>query len=695
MKRLTLLVTLLLVGTAGVLQAQKSYDELEFPELSEFNKPEVEIFQLKNGIKFYLVEDRELPIIDMRVMVRTGGVNIPNEKTGLASVTGTVMRQGGSENYPADKLNELLENKAASLETGIGFTSGSVSLNVLKEDFEELLPVLIDLLKNPAFPQDKIDQTLKQQKSGIARRNDNAQQVAFREFERLIYGKDSKYGRLTEYETLNNITRKDLVKFHEESFKGNNFMIGVIGDFKTKDMKKLLKDSFKDFPAGESVELTFPDVEYDFEKTVNLIDKPDVNQSVALMGHIGGLRTNPDYAKLQVMNEVLSGGFSGRLFQKVRTDMGLAYSVFGQYGNNTFYEGQFFAGVMTKSATTAEAIDAIMKEIRRLQEEPITEQELKETKDQFLNSMIFRYDTPDKILNQRMSNDYRGLDKDAFEKYIEEVKKVKVQDVQEVAQKYLKPDKMQILVVGNKDEIGNQLDKYGDVNKIDITIPTPGSNDATATTKKGDTKKGEALLQQMADALIQSDAEFAEVITQSQNTIYNPNAPGGKMDIDSEGTINFQESSSKTDLKTPQGTMTIQVKDGKGKQMMMGQERQLPPAQVKQIQASLNRHYLNIALNEKSYDAEFLGTEEYEGSVYNKLKINLDKPVTFLLDQESHLPVLMRYKQFSPQEGSQITIEEKFSNWQVKNGVAFAYVTKTLQAGEVSQEVEYKEVSFN
>jgi len=694
MKRLTLFITLILFGFSGAVFGQKSYDELEFPELGEFNKPDVETFTLNNGIKFFLVEDRELPTINMRVMVRSGGVLVPNEKAGLSSIMATVMRQGGSEQYPSDELNTLLENKAAQLETSMGFSSGSVRLNLLKEDFDELLPVMIDLLKNPAFPQEKLGQALKQRKSGISRRNDNPQQVAFREFERLIYGKDSKYGRLVEYETLNNINRQDLIDLHEKAFVGENFMIGVIGDFKTKDMKKKLKKAFKDYPAGEPTELTFPDVDYNYEQTVNLIDKPDVNQSVALMGHIGGLRTNPDYAELQVMNEVLSGGFSGRLFRKVRSDMGLAYSVFGSYGSNTFYEGQFYTGVMTKSATTAKALDAIKTEIERIIEEPITEEELKNTKDQFLNSMVFEYDTPEKILNQRMSYEYRGLDKDTFDKFIEEVKKVTIEDVQEVAQKYLKPDQMQMLVVGNKEEIGNQLDKYGKVNEIDISIPTPGS-DTQETAEKGDTEEGTALLDKMASALIEPGTELNNVVTVGSNTIYNPNAPGGKMSMDTESTINFSKMNLTMQMKTPQGTITTELKDGKGKQKMMGQERPMPSAQVKQLEASIRRHYLNVALNEDSYEAEYMGTEEYNGTVYDKLKVNLEKSVTFLLDQQSHLPKVLRYKQFSAQEGKQITVEEQYSNWQMKNGIAFAYVTKTTQGGEVSEQAKYDEVTFN
>src|SRR6056297_946763 len=360
------------------------------------------------------------------------------------------------------------------METGIGLTSGSASMNVLEEDFEELLPVFIDLLRNPVFSEEKIELAKTQSKSNISRRNDDQGSVANREFRKLIYGEDSVIARHTEYETIDKITREDMVNLHQRSFVGNNMMIGVLGDFDKEEMKSKLMAAFSDIPAGEEITLDIPEVNYDFESTVNFIDKQDVNQSYVLLGHIGGMRDNPDYAKLQVMNCVLSGGFSGRILQVIRTELGLAYSPGGQFGMNSFYPGQFYVQVRTKPSTTSEVIDAVRNELKRLQNEPITEEELQSTKDQILNSAVFQYDSYEQVLSQQMSYEYRGLPKDAFNQYIEGVKNTTIEDVQNVAQQYLQPDNLQILVVGNKDEIGDQLQQYGDVNTIDISIPEPG-----------------------------------------------------------------------------------------------------------------------------------------------------------------------------------------------------------------------------
>lgn len=693
MKRLSIFLLLLLWGISSAT-AQKRFDELNYPELNEFNKPNVETFTLDNGIQFYLVEDRELPLIDLRVMVRAGGVLVPDDKTGLASMAGTVIRSGGTEKYPADSLNEMLENRAASMETGIGFGQGSASMSVLKDDFEELLPVFIDLIKNPAFPQDKIELAKTQTKSGISRRNDNAQAIAGREFERLIYGKDSVYGRLTEYETVNNITREDLVNFHQEHFTGTNMMVGVVGDFSTPDMKKMLQQAFASLPAGEETALDYPDVDYEYESSINFIDKRDINQSVVYLGHIGGLRENPDYPKIQVMNRVLSGGFSGRLFQVVRTDLGLAYSVFGRYGMNVHYPGQFYAGVMTKTSTTAEAIDAIIDEIKRLQNEPITQDELRETKDQFLNSLVFRYTSYESVLYEQMSNEYNGMSKDAFDKFVEGVRATTVEDVRNVAQKYLRPDQLQILVVGNGGEIGDQLSRYGEVNEIDISIPQPGQAKEQMT--GGDAAKGRALLDKMASALIENGTNLNSITISGQTTQFNPMNPAQKQTVDTKTTIVFPNSL-RVEMQTPQGTQTIVYNDGQAKMMMMGQERQLPASFAQQFQSELNRDYLAIARSAGDIQAEYTGTEEVEGQELEQLRITTpgDNTITYLLNPDTGLPEILRYSQFNPQQGQSQQVEVHFSDWNKKGGINYAFVQVSYVGGNKRAENTVNSIEIN
>ena len=179
----------------------------------------------------YLVEDHELPLISASALVSAGSRWEPGDKSGLASITGSVMRTGGTASRPGDQLDQELDRLGASVETGIGQDSGRASVSVLKEDFDKGLDILADILQHPAFPQDKIELAKIAQRDQIARRNDNPNGIVFREFGRVLFGKDSPYARITEYDTINAITRDDLVAFHQRFFQPENVILGVWGDF--------------------------------------------------------------------------------------------------------------------------------------------------------------------------------------------------------------------------------------------------------------------------------------------------------------------------------------------------------------------------------------------------------------------------------------------------------------------------------
>lgn len=676
MKKLSLfLVLILFTSLFHIAEAQRSWDEIEYPPLNSFEKPDIEIFELENGITFYLVEDDELPLINLRVLVRSGGVLVPNEKAGLQSIAGTVMRTGGTTSIPGDDLNELLEDRAARMETSIGLSSGSASMNVLKDDFDELLPVFIDLLKNPAFPENRINLAKTQQKSAITRRNDETMPVGIREFQKLIYGAESVYARNTEFETIDNITREDLVEFHRKSFVGENMMIGVIGDFNTDEIKPVLSDVFAAIPAGEPLELTFPDINYEYVNTINFVDKRDVNQSFVLLGHIGGMRENPDYAKLQVMNRILSDGFSGRLMRIVRSQMGLAYAVFGQYGSNNFYPGLFYAGVMTQSETTAEAINAILAQIKRLQDEPVSEQELSDVIDRFLNSLVFQYDSRASVLNERMNYDYAGLDPDTFDRLVEEIQAVTIEDVQEVARKYLRPDALQILVVGNGAEIGGQLDQFGDVNAIDITIPMPGDDEEVAA---GDAAGGSEWINRMASAVLPGGGINGNFVYEAENKI---NTPQGEMNVKIKQSADFKTETIHSEMQTPMALITMKIENGQGTMAMGGNEMPMPPAQRDQVLAELYRSHIYLAINKDHLDVEFVGMEEMDGEMYAHVRVNDEVTLNLFLDPETALPMITTYRQFDPQAGENVTVKMVSADWREADGVMVPYET-TVYSGD-------------
>ncbi len=449
--------------------AQKSpKDRFIFPPLNPIKMPKVERVELENGLKLFLVEDHEFPTIDMRAMVRVGSVFESDSKIGLASITGYVLRTGGTTSMTGDEIDKELETMAASVSTGIGLTSGYITVSVLKEDIDRALEILADILMNPAFQEDKIMLAKIREKTAISRRNDDVMQIADREFQKLIYGKDSPYARHPEYATIEDLTRQDIVDFYNMYFFPNNTIMAVWGDFNPKDMAAKIKRALGKWKDAEVEVPGLPKVSYEYKYTVNYINKPDVNQSNIVLGHIGGLMENPDYPALSVMNSILSWD---RMFKKIRTDEGLAYSVWGYYGANYQVSGVFRCEAQTKSESTVYALELMLQELKRIREEEVSNAELARAKDKYLNSFVFNFDSRAKIVNRLMTYAFFGYPLDFMDRVKKRVEKVTKRDVQRVAKKYLRPDKVQILVVGKKEDFDKPLSILGEVNVIDIKIP--------------------------------------------------------------------------------------------------------------------------------------------------------------------------------------------------------------------------------
>jgi zinc protease len=332
----------------------------------------------------------------------------------------------------------------------------------------------VDLLKNPAFSDEKLKLAKQQAVAGIVRRNDDASGIAQREAARLVYGPDSPYGRQAEIATVMGVTVDDLKAWHAKTVAPNNIIISVEGDFDSAAMEKRLRETFDSLPRGEA--WPKPHGEFPGPKPgVYFVNKADVNQSNAWIVGLGTERSNPDYYALRVLNEIFSGGFGSRLFQDVRTKQGLAYSVSGSYGASYDHPGMFYTTASTKSESTVKATQAMLDEIGKLKTEPFTEAELKSAKDQLLNSFIFHYDSKEKVLAEAVTLEFYGYPADFLAKYRAGIEAVTIADLERVAKKYIDPAKLAVLVVGNESQFGTPLSdlKLGPAHPIDITIPMP------------------------------------------------------------------------------------------------------------------------------------------------------------------------------------------------------------------------------
>ena len=462
-------------GNVQLCAQAPAWQQIPVSKLPAFHPAQPKRIEFPNGMVVFLQEDHELPTIDGTARIRGGERSVPANKTGLTEIYGEAWRTGGTKTQTGDQLDDYLEQRAAKVETGGGVDSTTVSWSCLKEDFDDVFRAFEDVLKNPEFRAEKIGIAQKGMYDGISRRNDDPGQIAGREAAKLAYGANNPYARVPEYATVAAITRQDLVQWHRDHVHPNNIILGVVGDFDSAKMEARLREAFASWPRGPKGQAANdPEIKPDPAKPgYYQVDKTDVNQSNIQMVALGITRKNPDYFATSVFNEAFGGGFSSRLFGDIRTAKGLAYAVGGGVGTSWDHPGMLRLMVSTKSKTTIESIQALDEEIADLAKRPINDEEIKRAKDAILNSFVFRFDSPAKVLREKMAYEFYGYPLDFLENFQKGIERVTKEDVARVAAKYIHREQMAVLVVGNVSEFDKPLSSLGTVNKLDIAIPPP------------------------------------------------------------------------------------------------------------------------------------------------------------------------------------------------------------------------------
>lgn len=437
--------------------------EMVFQPVS-FSFPRADRVQLSNGMVLYLKEDHELPLLTMLALIRTGAVYEPEDKLGLASLTGTVMRTGGTQSLSGDEINEKLEFIAASMETAIGREVGSATLSVLSRDREVGCTIFADVLMHPVFAQDKVDLAKKRELEAIRRRNDDPQGIAFREFRKALF-RGNPRGRVPTLKTVSAITRDDMTAFHRNYVHPNNVILGVAGDFKRDEMIKTIEALFA---AWKPAERDIPSIPLQAAPAATSVQYAykDLPQSTIVIGHPVMGKMHPDFFAFEVLNFILGdGGFRSRLMSEVRSNRGLAYSV-GSVYNAEVDHGLFAAYCFTKSGSTLESVRLMLEIIRNLKEKGITRDELEWAKSSIINNFVFKFTSPAQIVRAQVGIAYDRLPQEFLQTYRDSVMAITIDDVNRVASTYLQPDRMVVTVVGNRNDFDGELSELGTVSEI-------------------------------------------------------------------------------------------------------------------------------------------------------------------------------------------------------------------------------------
>jgi zinc protease len=686
--------SLFLAAPQAAAQAT-GWQQIPIPSLPTFKPQQPRRIELSNGMVIFLQEDHELPLIDGTARIRGGSHNEPAAKVGLTDIYGEVWRTGGSKTQTGDQLDDYLEARAAKVETGNGPDSTSINWSCLKGDFDDVFKIFADLLQNPEFRAEKIEIATKGETDSIARRNDEVGQIAQREATKLAYGADNPYVREAEYATIAAITRQDLIDWHGTYVHPNNIILGVSGDFDSAAMEAKLRAAFDAWPRGPEIAKDT----VDFQPATPgyyLIPKEDVNQSSIRMVALGIKRDNPDYYAISVFNEAFGGGFSSRLFNDIRTKRGLAYNVGGGIGANFGHPGILQVVIGTKSQSTVESVRAADEDIDNLAKQPITDDEIKRAKDAILNAFIFRLDSPDKILAERLTYEAYGYPADWLDRYPVEVKKVTAADVNRVAAKYLHRDQLAVLVVGNTKEFDKPLSSLGPVKTIDITIPAPPGAKVDASSKPTESNAEGKELAGKVVAAMGGEAKLSSIQAVKAKLTLRQKSPQGEFPLQMETTIAFPDHLH-AEMQTPNGAVAITVTpDFAFVVLPGGMVQPFPASQKAETLEQIKRDPLFIASHAKDADVFFhAGGTEKVGDVEARIvDVNAaGTAIRWYVDPKSGRILKETYKTISqsgPVEG-----ETAMENWQTMDGLTIPMLRRNQQNGQDSSTAEYTAIELN
>lgn len=483
MRRLILVCALIGVAVAAE-PIVKHPRELRYPP-REFTPPRAADFRhkLSNGATVFLVEDHEFPLINLSVLIHTGDYLDPAGKTGLAQLAGSQMRVGGTKSKSPAAFDEDAAFLAAEIASGIGEVSGSASLNCLSKDIDAGLAQFVDMLRNPGFDEGRLKLAKNQLLQSMERRNDSTAGIEHREIQRLMRGDKHFSSAPVTKASLEAISRQDLIDFHDQYYYPANFVVAVSGDFDTKQMLAKLEKSLSGWPNRDAHVPDPPKPEFTPKPGIYVVDKKDVNQGRVTMGHLGVTISNPDHIALGLMNGIFGGsGFTSHVMERVRSDEGLAYSARSSFLPGTYYEGVFFTSFQSKSPSVAQAMSLVIDEMKKMQTTKVSAEELMTEITHATEALPLRFSTAGQKAAQFANDFYSRLPEDYWEKYRQRVAAVTPDEIQRVAQKYLHPDHLVILAVGdvdtmlrgNPDRVQFSIAKLaGDRDVMRIALPDP------------------------------------------------------------------------------------------------------------------------------------------------------------------------------------------------------------------------------
>jgi len=688
-KRIILILTVLIVFTGLSFPKKRKVDSIKFPALKNFSTPIIEKSNINNGIKLRLIKTDKLPLVNIVAIIKGGSVYDPSNKVGIAEMTAQLLRIGGVKGMSGEEVDAFLDANGITINISASLEDFTVYMSCLDENLEKAFEILSKIIRTPGFDKKKLEEIKTQYASSVQRRNDNPQPILSREFDKVVYGKHTPFSSVLEYEHIDNISMRDIKDEYNQFFAPNNILMGVSGPVDLKNVEGLIIKYLGNWKNRASIP-AYPKVRKpnnDFK--IAIANKDNLNQNYISVGNMGLMMDKKSEAAIKVFNSIFSQGMDSRLFNKVRTKLGLTYGISGGIVQNEWYPGKVYFSTFTKSESTIPVIKAIFEEIDRIKKEKVSDEELKNAKDYFLNSYVFKFSSPEKVLYSKLSDEFYGEEENAQQKLLEDIKKVTKEDIYKIAQKYLHPEEMKIVIVGNEKLIKGKLSDFGKVKKLDISIKAPVVKEVIPMATPESLKKGTRIIARLYKKKYRGYKKL-----KSMEIVYDMtmNIPGrGNMTLGMKTSMVYPDKTY-TEISVMGMKMTEVVNGNKGIMNQMGRKIKLGKKQLEERRFGTE---YDMYHNHKNYKFQYLKEVKIKGKTYDLIYVfNSDKKwkKIFINKKTGLIEITESMSKQAPMIG---VIRSVSSNFKTIKGIPFAFKEETLFKNKVVRTVNMKSVKVN
>ena len=697
-----LLTAFLLIGSVAAWAQQSNVEPIQLPPIKTVT--------LENGLKVIVIEQPSLPIVQFSLRVRVGAIHEPSDRTGLATFTAMMLRQG-TTNRSADEISEAIDFVGGSLGANADVERTDVTARVLKKDLQVGLDLLADIVQNPNFPEKEMGIIRNQLIADVRSTQDDPESLASAHLDFALFGTIHPLGRAMSEQSLNAITRDDLVTFHGMYYRPNNSVLAVAGDVKADEIITLVKQAFGNWQKSEILPAPLPEPVKLQGYKVRFVHKPGQTQTHIEIGHFGLAVTDPDYIPTVLANYVLGGGaFSSRLLQIIRSKAGKTYSIFSYFPSYSF-PGYFRISTFTRNEQAFETLQMILDEFKKFKENGITQEELQAAQDNIAGSYILRLETLSGLTTTVLNNDFYGFGMDRSRNWRKIVRSVTLEQANQAIRDRFDPYNLAIVLLSDIKTLEGRTElipgiTLESVNVVDWLEPVTARAKpyaeflAALSAPKGPTEltwaaqitpEAKALLEKAfaAQGGFEKFAQLRDMYTKARGSVFQG---GREIQRDEETWIKLPNKLKAT-LKSP-GFEAVLFYNGSQVWLQLGgQVRDITAQYLANMRESIEFDPLLVlwSIAQANYKFEVIGQEQVDGKDTQILRVTNDqgKSADFYFDVKQFVPL----KIVQTEEGKQV--EKLLGDYRQVEGFWYPFSQKALVDKELANSLEILEFKVN